>query len=60
LDKNKVYTGQVSEICENGDAIITFSDEMINDLDWREGDDIDIIFENGVVVLKNLTKERTR
>lgn len=60
MNTNKSYTGQVTEICENGDAIITFSDEMINDLDWREGDVIDIDFKNGVVVLKNLTKERTR
>lgn len=60
MNPSKVYTGQVAEICENGDAIITFSDDMVSDLGWQEGDVIDIIYEDGIIVLKNLTKERTR
>lgn len=60
MNSNKVYVGKVSEICENGDGIVTLPDEMILELDWREGDIIDISFEDDVCILKNLTKERTR
>jgi hypothetical protein len=56
LNKSKTYTADVVEICENGDAIIQFSDEMINDLQWKPGDVIDITMIDGVVHLKNITK----
>lgn len=52
----KKYSAEVVEICENGDAILQFSDEMIKDLDWRPGDTISITMVNGVVHLKNITK----
>jgi formylmethanofuran dehydrogenase subunit D len=53
---SKTYTCNVAEICENGDAIIEFSEEMVNDLGWQVGDTLDISMENGTVVLKNLTR----
>lgn len=56
MSLSKVYTCEVAEICENGDAIIQFSDEMVADLGWQVGDSIDISMEDGQVILKNLTR----
>ena len=44
------------EICENGDAIIQFSEEMIQDLEWKVDDVLSISMVDGVVTLKNITK----
>jgi hypothetical protein len=52
----KKYSAEVVEICENGDAIIQFSDEMIQDLEWKVDDVLSISMVDGVVTLKNITK----
>lgn len=44
------------EICENGDAILQFSEEMIQDLEWKVDDVLSISMVDGVVTLKNITK----
>ena len=53
----KKYSAEVVEICENGDAILQFSDEMIEDLAWKPGDVLSITMVDGAVHLKNITKE---
>jgi hypothetical protein len=50
------YSAQVAEICENGDAIIQFSDEMIQDLGWKVDDVLSISMVDGAVHLKNITQ----
>ena len=50
------YSGTVAEICENGDAIIQFSDEMIRDLGWKVDDVLSISMVDGAVHLKNITQ----
>ena len=52
----KKYSAEVVEICENGDAIIQFSDEMIQDLEWKVDDVLSISMVDDVVTLKNITK----
>jgi hypothetical protein len=52
----KKYSAEVVEICENGDAILQFSEEMIQDLGWKVDDVLSITMVNGVVHLKNITK----
>ena len=52
----KKYSAEVVEICENGDAILQFSDEMIQDLGWKPGDVLSITMVDGAVHLKNITK----
>ena len=44
------------EICENGDAILQFSEEMIQDLGWKVDDVLSITMVDGAVHLKNITK----
>jgi hypothetical protein len=50
------YSAEVVEICENGDAIIQFSEEMIQDLGWKVDDVLSISIVDGAVHLKNITQ----
>ena len=50
------YSAQVIEVCENGDAILQFSEEMIEDLGWKPGDVLSISMVDDAVHLKNITK----
>ena len=50
------YSAQVVEICENGDAILQFSEEMIQDLGWKVDDVLSISMVDGAIHLKNITK----
>jgi len=52
----KNYSAEVVEICENGDAILQFSEEMIQDLGWKVDDVLSITMVDGTVHLKNITK----
>jgi len=52
----KKYNAEVVEICENGDAILQFSDEMIQELGWKVDDVLSISMIDGAVHLKNITK----
>ena len=51
------YSAEVVEICENGDAILQFSDEMIQDLGWKVDDVLSISMVDGAVHLKNIIKD---
>jgi len=55
-----IYEGEVVEILENGDAVIQFSENMMIDLKWYEGDVLDISVVDGTVYVKNLTKNEDR
>lgn len=57
LNHNKVYIGRIVDVGIFGDAVVAFPVEMMFDLGWQEGDSINITLEDGVIVLKNLTKE---
>jgi hypothetical protein len=52
----KNYSAEVVEICENGDAILQFSEEMIQDLGWKVDDVLSISMKDGAVHLRNITK----
>jgi hypothetical protein len=52
----KKYSAEVVEVCENGDAILQFSEEMIQDLGWKVDDVLSITMVDGEVHLKNITK----
>ena len=57
----KTYTSKVLEIMENGDAIIELPQEMLDELEWKEGDVLDFNeMYDGLgyhVIIKNITKE---
>ena len=50
----KTYTSKVLEICENGDAILELPPEMCEDLQWKEGDTLNISEEKGAIILKKV------
>lgn len=52
-----MYDAKVLEICENGDAIIELPTDLLEQMGWKEGDQLDLQIENGSVIVKNLTKE---
>ena len=48
---SKIYTSQVIEICENGDAIIELPDELMKEMGWKTNDLLDIDYVNGQVIV---------
>jgi len=53
-----IYTTKVTEICENGDAIVELPDELVKELNWQVGDTLDYHMKDGAVFIKNLSKEK--
>jgi antitoxin component of MazEF toxin-antitoxin module len=53
-----IYTAKVTEICENGDAIVELPDELVKELNWQIGDTLDYQMKDGAVFIKNLSKEK--
>ena len=53
-----MYTTKVTEICENGDAIVELPDELVKELNWQIGDTLDYQMKDGAVFIKNLSKEK--
>ncbi len=53
-----IYTAKVTEICENGDAIVELPDELVKELNWQVGDTLDYQMKDGAVFIKNLSKEK--
>jgi antitoxin component of MazEF toxin-antitoxin module len=53
-----IYTTKVTEICDNGDAIVELPDELVKELNWQIGDTLDYQMKDGAVFIKNLSKEK--
>jgi antitoxin component of MazEF toxin-antitoxin module len=53
-----IYTTKVTEICENGDAIVELPDELVKELNWQIGDTLDYQMKDEAVFIKNLSKEK--
>ena len=54
----KIHTAKVTEICENGDAIVELPDELVKELNWQIGDTLDYQMKDKAVFIKNLSKEK--
>ncbi len=54
--KPKSYTAEISEICENGDAILDLPDELLKDMGWSEGTVLNIELIDGVIFLTEVKK----
>ena len=55
---SKIYTSQVIEICENGDAIIELPDELMKEMGWKTNDLLDIEYVDGQVIVSKITETR--
>ena len=51
------YSAQVTHVFENGDALLEFPDDMMEELGWKVGDTLDISLEGKKIILKNITKD---
>jgi S-adenosylmethionine hydrolase len=54
---SKSYHSKVLAIDCFGNAIIELPDELVEELDWRVGDELDYKLEGKSVIITNLTKE---
>ena len=56
---SKKFKSKVLEICDNGDAIVELPDELMEELGWKVGDELDYQMKDGSVYVTNLSlKER--
>jgi formylmethanofuran dehydrogenase subunit D len=55
MQPNKTYISKVLEICDNGDAIIELPPELCEELQWKEGDTLNISEEKGAIILKKVS-----
>ena len=52
------YQGEVVEILEDGSAVVTLPDELIEELGWFEGDLLEFeVLEDGSILVINCNKE---
>ena len=53
MKEHRTYTGTIAED-DNGELVLVFSEEFINELGWKEGDSIiwDVDETNRVVIVK--------
>ena len=52
--QNKRYTARISEICDNGDAILDLPPELCEELGWQAGDTVDISEKDGKIFIKKI------
>jgi len=56
---SKKFESKVLEICDNGDAIVELPEELMEELGWKVGDELDYQMKDGSVYVTNLSlKER--
>jgi len=52
------YQGEIVEDPDTGEQILTFPDDLMEHLGWKEGDELDFQQDKqGNITIKNLTKE---
>ena len=54
---NKIYSAEIVEILDNGDAILQLPDDLVEDMGWYEGTRLNISMENGAIILKKLNTD---
>jgi len=55
---SKSFICEVIEINDKEEAVVELSNELINELDWKVGDELDYSLEGKSITIKNLTKEK--
>jgi hypothetical protein len=53
----KEYKTRVLEILDNGDAVVELTDELINDLNWNVGDELNLEMLDDGIKVTNITKD---
>lgn len=55
--ENKTYLGQVIEVLPNGDGILELDPELVKELGWEVGDELDYNMKDGKIYITNLTRK---
>lgn len=52
MDSPKQYLGEVVEILETGEAVITLPDELLEELGWKEGTTLNLdMQDDGTIII---------
>ena len=55
----KKYTTEILDAKDgSGDGILTFPEELIKEMQWLEGDTLNLKVENGALLINNVTKKQ--
>ena len=57
MNEFKSYMGEVTEICDNGDAIVTLPPELCDEMGWKEGTVLNIEYKDGAIYLSEVKSE---
>ena len=52
---NKIYTANVIDVLENGDAILELPQDLLDEVGWKLGDTIYIDDSNNSIILSKVT-----
>lgn len=55
---SKKFESKVLEICDNGDAIVELPEELMEELGWKVGDELDYQMKDGSVYITNLSLKK--
>jgi len=55
--EGKTYTGQVVEVLPNGDGLVELDPELVKELGWQVGDELDYQTKDGKIYITNLTRK---
>ena len=54
----KIYESKLIEVLPNGDGIIELDPEMVKELGWEVGDELDYQTKDGKIYIINLTRKK--
>ena len=55
--EGKTYMGQVVEVLPNGDGLVELDPELVKELGWQVGDELDYQTKDGKIYITNLTRK---
>ena len=54
MKEYKSYTGEVVEICENGDAILQLPPELCEEMGWKDGTVLNLEYKDGAIYINEV------
>lgn len=54
MNKYKSYTGEVVEVCENGDSILQLPPELCEEMGWVEGTVLNLEYKDGAIYINEV------
>ena len=54
---SKTYTTQINSVDSFGNAILDLPDEILQELEWKEGDTLDLEYKDESIILRKIVLE---